>query len=195
MSLGEEWEAEIVKAGQKLFRTRGFKGTNVSEIAHEAGIAVGSFYKFFTSKEDLFLRVFLEENESLKRRLFDSVDEQADPVELVTSLVSRNATEMNENPILREWYNKHLMAKLERRFAERHGVSSVHELMDAGVRHMVEQWQAEGTIRQDMEPEMIVAMFKSVAYIDLHKTEIGAEFFPEVLSHISEFLIKGLTRG
>ena len=30
--------------------SRGFKGTNVSEIAHEAGIAVGSFYKFFTAK-------------------------------------------------------------------------------------------------------------------------------------------------
>jgi AcrR family transcriptional regulator len=193
--LDDDREEDIVEAGRKLFGGRGFKATNISEIAHEAGIAVGSFYKFFASKEELFLRVYLEENEALKRRLFESVDDTADPVDLVTSLVSRNAIEMNENPILREWYNQDLMAKLEKRFEAQRGVASIHELMDAGVRQMVLRWQAAGRMRRDIEPEMIIAMFKSVAYIDLHKAEIGPEFFPEVLTRISEFIIRGLQRG
>jgi AcrR family transcriptional regulator len=39
------------------FASNGFKGTNVSAIAKAAGISVGAVYKYFPSKEDLFMTV------------------------------------------------------------------------------------------------------------------------------------------
>ena len=55
-------KADIFNAGRELFCSKGFKDTNVSEIAKLAGIGVGTFYNYYSSKEELFLEVFLKEN-------------------------------------------------------------------------------------------------------------------------------------
>jgi len=44
---------EILDAGLALFVSRGFDATNVPAIAREAGIATGTIYRYFTSKEAL----------------------------------------------------------------------------------------------------------------------------------------------
>lgn len=44
---------DILGAGLKLFRTIGFAGTTIAGIAAEAGIAKGTFYLYFDSKDEL----------------------------------------------------------------------------------------------------------------------------------------------
>lgn len=44
---------DILAAGLKLFRTTGFADTTIADIAAEAGIAKGTFYLYFDSKDDL----------------------------------------------------------------------------------------------------------------------------------------------
>ena len=185
--------AELIEAGRALFRAKGFKATNVAKIAAKAGIAVGSFYKYFDSKEQLFVQVYVTENEELKQRLFESVDFNDDPVTFAAKLVARNAVEMNANPILREWYNTKLMSKLEGHF-QAQGFRSIHEMMQGGVTQLITQWKAEGRLRGDIDTGMIVALFKAIPYIDLHKSEIGPEYFPEILSYMTQFIMRGLTK-
>jgi len=48
-----ERRAEIVAAARKLFMERGVAATPVSDIVKEAGVAQGTFYWYFDSKEDL----------------------------------------------------------------------------------------------------------------------------------------------
>ena len=43
---------EIIKAGEKLFRSNGFRNTGVNDILHSSGISKGAFYNHFSSKED-----------------------------------------------------------------------------------------------------------------------------------------------
>lgn len=45
--------ARILEAALELFEERGFDATAVPEIARRAGVATGSIYRYFTSKEDL----------------------------------------------------------------------------------------------------------------------------------------------
>ena len=49
---------EIVSAAEKVFDARGFAATTMDAVAEEAGIAKGSLYNYFKSKQDLFLGVF-----------------------------------------------------------------------------------------------------------------------------------------
>lgn len=42
----------------QLFSNKGFNSTSVKEIADISGIGKGSIYNYFTSKEELFIRVF-----------------------------------------------------------------------------------------------------------------------------------------
>ena len=56
----EEKEAirkKLITEGRVLFERYGLKKTNVAEIADAAGIAKGSFYNFYNSKEELFIDV------------------------------------------------------------------------------------------------------------------------------------------
>ncbi|HDR7210194.1 TPA: TetR/AcrR family transcriptional regulator, partial [Bacillus cytotoxicus] len=41
---------QIDKAAYEIFQKNGYKKTNISEVAQHAGIAVGSFYKYYQSK-------------------------------------------------------------------------------------------------------------------------------------------------
>jgi AcrR family transcriptional regulator len=47
----------LLEAGHRRFSAFGLKKTSVAELADDAGIAKGSFYAFFGSKEELFLEV------------------------------------------------------------------------------------------------------------------------------------------
>ena len=46
---------EILDAARRVFASRGFRGTTIADIADEAGIALGTIYLYFPSKEDLFV--------------------------------------------------------------------------------------------------------------------------------------------
>lgn len=49
----------ILAAAQKVFDARGFAEATIDAVAHEAGIAKGSVYNYFASKQELFKQVFL----------------------------------------------------------------------------------------------------------------------------------------
>ncbi len=43
----------LLAAGQRLFGERGFDATTVAEIAEAADVAIGSFYNYFDTKDEL----------------------------------------------------------------------------------------------------------------------------------------------
>ncbi|PLR76528.1 TetR/AcrR family transcriptional regulator [Bacillus sp. V3-13] len=186
-------KAAIFNSGRELFYSKGFKDTNVSDIAKMAGIGIGTFYNYYSSKEKLFLEIYLKENEKLKKSIVESIDLNDDPVTLVTKLVKQNISAMNSNLILKEWYNRDLFSKLEQYFYDQGGIESIDELMHSGKAELIKKWKAERKIRDDLDDELIFALFNSILYIDIHKREIGIQHFPQILYYLTEFIMKGLT--
>lgn len=186
-------KADIFNSGRELFSSKGFKDTNVSDIAKAAGIGVGTFYNYYSSKEKLFLEIYIKENEDQKKRMMESVNLNDDPVTFVTKFVTQNISDMNSNLILKEWYNRELFSKLEQYYYEQGGIESIDELMHSGKAELIKKWKAEGKIRADLDDELIIAIFSSISYIDIHKSEIGIQHFPQILHYITEFIMKGLT--
>jgi len=58
--LSEDKRARILAAAKRAFAAAGFTGANINKIAEAAGISVGSMYKYFRTKEDLFLALIEE---------------------------------------------------------------------------------------------------------------------------------------
>ncbi|MCU6797031.1 TetR/AcrR family transcriptional regulator [Paenibacillus sp. WQ 127069] len=52
--MGEDKRESIIEAALRLFEDQGYHTTKVSDIVHKAGVAQGTFYLYFKSKEDLF---------------------------------------------------------------------------------------------------------------------------------------------
>jgi len=60
LTRGERTRNEIILSAHSLFINQGYHGTSMRQIASAAGIALGSLYNHFSSKEEVFHAVFLE---------------------------------------------------------------------------------------------------------------------------------------
>ncbi len=189
----EDKKAAIFNSAKELFSVKGFKDTNVSDITRMAGIGVGTFYNYYSSKEGLFIEILKEENKKVKESILESFDSKDDPVQAVVKLVMQNFKVMQSNPIMKEWYNRDVYSKIERYFDEQGGMGSIQEFLNSGQTELIQQWKAEGKIRNDLDDHLIGAIFTAIPYIDLHKNEIGIQYFPQILYYITEFVMKGLT--
>lgn len=189
----EDKKADIFNCGKELFSSKGFKDTNVSDITKMAGMAVGTFYNYYSSKEKLFIEIYLKENEKLKRSIMESIDLDGNPVKVVKEAITLNLKGMNTNPILKEWYNRDLFSKLEKEFYQEGGIVGINELMNSSTAELIKKWKAEKKIRNDLDNEFILSLFNSVPYIEIHKEEIGICHFPQIIDYLVEFIMKGLT--
>ena len=54
---------EILTAARNVFARQGFRGTTIADIAEEAGIALGTIYLYYPSKEDVFAALNEELNQ------------------------------------------------------------------------------------------------------------------------------------
>lgn len=187
----EDKKADLYNCGKELFSSKGFKDTNVSDITKMAGIAVGTFYNYYQSKEKLFLEIFLNENVSLKQSIMKSVDLDEDPITLSKKLLSLNIKGIISNPILKEWYNKDVFRKIEQQYREDNGVDRF-DFLYTNFEELIEKWQSEGKMRTDMDRKFIMAFFTAIINIDTHKEEIGLQYFPDILDYLTDFVMKGL---
>lgn len=188
----EDKKALIYECAKELFRAKGFKNTNISEITKKARMAVGTFYNYYPSKEKLFMDIFLEENTKLKQACFESLNLELDPMEVIGQMLKLNVEGTKANPILREWYNRSVFEKLEQVYREENGVGSVDFLYDSFL-ELITLWQKQGKMRKDIDRKMIMMIFAAIINVDTHKEEIGLEYFPELLHLMTGLIIKSLT--
>ena len=184
-------KADILKYGRELFSSKGFKDTNVAEITKMAGLATGTFYIYYTSKDKLFMEIYLEENVKLKKDIMKSINLEESPINIMKEIMLLNLKGMTSNPILKEWYNRDVFNRIEQSFREENGLESV-DFLYGNFSEIVKMWQIEGKVRNDIKPEMIMAIFSSLINIETHKEEVGIKYFPEVLEYLAEFTMRGL---
>ncbi len=184
-------KAEIMNCARQLFSSKGFKDTNVAEITKMAGMATGTFYNYYPSKDKLFMEIYMEENIKLKKGIMESINLDASPLDVMKEVMFLNLQGMLANPILKEWYNKEVFNKIEQSFREENGLENVDFLYDNFI-ETVKKWQLEGKMRSDIDAGMIMAIFSSLVNIETHKEEIGLRYFPQILDYLAEFTMKGL---
>jgi AcrR family transcriptional regulator len=59
----------IVRAALKALAASDYDQAKISEVARDSGVALGTLYRYFASKEHLFAAVFVEWQGALKRKL------------------------------------------------------------------------------------------------------------------------------
>jgi AcrR family transcriptional regulator len=67
----EQRRREILDAALHLFLTKGFDETTVQGIARDAGVAIGTVYLYFSSKEHVLLGLHEEFHQGLEERFAD----------------------------------------------------------------------------------------------------------------------------
>ncbi|MDO9524608.1 MAG: AMP-binding protein [Gemmobacter sp.] len=75
---GKSTRERILRAAEEVFGARGFAAAGIADITRAAGIAQGTFYIYFDSKEDAFRELVAEMGRLTRKRLSDSVADAPD---------------------------------------------------------------------------------------------------------------------
>ena len=71
----EERRSELLDIAQRLFCQQGYEKTSVSAIIKEAGVAKGTFYHYFKSKEDLIDALAIRVSERIITVIKDAIED------------------------------------------------------------------------------------------------------------------------
>jgi AcrR family transcriptional regulator len=80
----EVMRERILEGGRRAFIAGGFRGTSVPAIAAEADVSVGLIYRYFPSKEELFLELCLSGTPAELADLAARIAPIEDPIERLT---------------------------------------------------------------------------------------------------------------
>ena len=169
-------DAEIRRSARERFAAEGARSALVEAIVAPVGIAKGSFYSFYPSKEELFLQILAEVEEESRRLLLARVAEWEFPYpeEKVFFFLREQYRLVDEIPFLSRNLNpetlRHIAVRVgPERFAEHQALD------DRFYGDVARRWINEGTLdAQDLE--RIVALWKAPFWLRLHATEIGAAY-------------------
>jgi AcrR family transcriptional regulator len=67
---------QIIRAAMKLFAQKGYHATSMQEIAENSGMAKGSLYNYFKSKEEIALSIFSYHYEMLFEKILEIANDE-----------------------------------------------------------------------------------------------------------------------
>src|SRR5258705_12198436 len=69
---------QIIEAAVRVFARQGYFNSRVSDIAREAGIAAGTIYLYFKTKEDILITLFREKMAAFEASLRRAIRREPD---------------------------------------------------------------------------------------------------------------------
>jgi TetR/AcrR family transcriptional regulator len=119
---------EMLAAAIDLFSDKGYHNVSMHEIAQKAEFAIGTLYKFFKNKEDLYKALVLEKAEQFHEVLTTAIEEPDDEIEKLRNYVRAKGQFFRENVSMVRFYfaetrgaSFNIMAGLDREIRDRYG--------------------------------------------------------------------------
>jgi TetR/AcrR family fatty acid metabolism transcriptional regulator len=138
---------QIIEAAIRVFARNGYYNSRVSDIAREAGIASGTIYLYFRTKEEILVTLFREKMAAFVAHLRREIAGETDPVAKIRRLVELHFTVLEQSPALAEVVQVELrQGQKFFRGASAHEVSAYFELIGS----VLEEGVAAGRFHADL---------------------------------------------
>lgn len=166
----EERRNEILDVAERLFGTKGFDGTSTTDILNEIGIARGTLYYHFKSKEDILDAMIERMTGSLVAKASEIVENKDVPVlQRLTLMMALNVNNDLGHEIM-EQIHKPQNALMHQKMQERllAGVNPI-------VTSLIEEGIAQGICQTDYPAEVaeMTLLYSNTVFDDL--APLGAE--------------------
>jgi TetR/AcrR family fatty acid metabolism transcriptional regulator len=144
-----EKRALITEAAVEVFAEKGFHTARVSDIARKAGVADGTIYLYFKSKEDLLLSIFEEKMDLLLEAMHASMEGVSDPEERIRVFARHHFAQVQENRSAAEVLQVEL--RLSNKFLKEYRPEKLWAYLGI-FSSAVRDGQASGRFRADINP-------------------------------------------
>ena len=183
----------ILRAAVKVFAKSGFHATRVSEVAKAAGVADGTIYLYFKSKEELLVSLFEDRVQKLLQFMKDELPKEPTAAGRLRALVHMQLGLLEGERELAEVITVILRqsTRLMKEFAAPHFLAYLEAIGE-----IIEEGQANGEFRTDVSPSIAArAIFGALDGITLTwalgRAEQGA--LARAASQLGDLLLRGLT--
>lgn len=143
----------IMEAALKLFTERGFHGTSTAQISKEAGVATGTLFNYFPTKEDLINSLYFEVKGRLSRSMGKGIETESTFQERLRRLWSNSINwgvdNQEEFLFVGQFCSSPYITKYTREEVMKEYIF-LHNLVNEGIK--------TGEIK-DFSPELTIAMF------------------------------------
>ncbi|HEV8533752.1 MAG TPA: TetR/AcrR family transcriptional regulator [Methylomirabilota bacterium] len=146
---------QIIEAAVRVFARRGYYNSRVSDIAREAGIAAGTIYLYFKTKDDILVTLFRDKMAEFVGSLRKAIADESDAIAKVRRLVALHFRMLEDNPELAE------VVQVELRQGQKffRGASSQEIGAYFGlIGSVLEEGVAQGRFRQDLPVKIATKM-------------------------------------
>ena len=138
---------QIIDAAVRVFARTGYYNSRVSDIAREAGIASGTIYLYFKTKDEILVTLFREKMAEWVAHVRKEIAGVSDPVAKIRRLVALHFAVLEANPALAEVVQVELRQGHKFfRGASAHEVSAYFDLIGS----VLDEGVAAGLLRNDL---------------------------------------------
>jgi TetR/AcrR family fatty acid metabolism transcriptional regulator len=138
---------QIIEAAVRVFARNGYYNSRVSDIAREAGVASGTIYLYFKTKDEILVTLFREKMAAWVAHVREAIKDESDPIAKIRRLVALHFSVLEKDPALAEVVQIELRQGHKFfRGASAHEVSAYFELIAT----VLEEGQAAGVFRDDV---------------------------------------------
>jgi len=102
MALSSDKRIRILNAAVTVFADRGFFQSRVSDVADAAGVAGGTIYLYFKSKDDLLISLFEDRMDGIIRHVNDALSSVDSASTRLQIFVDKHLTMVEQHPELAE---------------------------------------------------------------------------------------------
>lgn len=189
---------EMMAAAVELFSKKGYRKVSMHEVAEKAEFAIGTLYKFFQNKEDLYKALILEKFYKFHEALTKAIAEPDDEIQKLRNYVKAKGEVFRANlPMIRLYFVEthgarfNVMAGFDAEIRQRRGdfMKSFAAIFESGMKR--------NRFKAIADPYHLAVALDSItnAFLLLWLEEPEHHPYPEDPDTILNILFKGLLDG
>ena len=151
----EDVRKAILDAAVKIVAQKGFYNAKTAEIAKEAGVAAGTIYNYFKSKDDILISIFNEKLGDMVATLRAAMDGMDDVDSKVSLIVSSVMGLLQTDRHLAEIIVVEL--RQSTKFLTSSAMVELIEFLEL-IKEVVVEGQSKGIYRKEVDPAMIAIL-------------------------------------
>lgn len=146
----------ILRAAIDVFAERGYFNAQVADVARAAGVAAGTVYLYFRSKDDLLVSIFERTVRAQLEEGRAEVASVADPAERLRRFAHLHLSMLGRDRKLAIVFQVELRQSLK--FMERFSSTLLRDYLGQ-IRAAIEEGQQQGLFRAELNPTAVAKMF------------------------------------
>lgn len=180
----------LLTEGRRLFERFGLSRTTVEDLARVAGISKGSFYRFFPSKEQLFMEILEQEEASQKTAVLRLAHDQPSARRALYAVLEHMFAYARSDSLIVRLRQSGDFALLARVVGNEHLARHFDE-DERMIDDLFDILRSKGA-DCNVDTRVFAGLLRGIAMITMHEEEVGIPVIDSALSLLLSYVADGL---